>query len=133
MSRKDKKDINRRTKDMSDLTKLGDFGGIEDFDEIINMFGADGPPGTSTGAGARAGAGGGRGSSKKASSGGDSSRESLGDSKQMRKLGSAVNSSAAIERAAMTFGKFEGADTGEMRVRGGGGSAKKAKAKAQRK
>lgn len=122
MSRKDKKDINRRTKDMSDLTKLGDFGGIEDFDEIINMFGADGPAGTGGGAGA-----GGGSSSKRASRRDDSSRESLGDSKQMRKLGSAVNSSAAIERAAMTFGKFEGTDTGEMRVRGG--SAKKAKAR----
>jgi len=121
MSRKDKKDISRRTKDMSDFTKIGSFGGIEDFDEIINMYDQEGgkserkdssrsrdPPSKSKG--------------RDSASASASASAGAGDSKQMRKLGNAVNSSAAIERAAMTFSKFEGADTGKV-----SGKSKKAK------
>jgi len=116
MSRKDKKDIARRTKGMSDFTKIGSFGGIEDFDEIINMYDQEGG-GRGSSAGLAPGA---SKSSDSSHKGRDST--STSDSRKMRKLGTAVNSSAAMERAAMTFSKFEGAGTGT-----GTGKGKKAK------
>jgi hypothetical protein len=119
MSRNDKKDIARRQRDAERLDNFADFGGMQDFDELIDLYGK--ASGGSNGAkpSKRTDESSGTPSSlvrgKKFESIGDQNIESNRDraqSKNVRQLGSAVNTSAAIERAAAAFGKFSSSDTG---------------------
>lgn len=122
MSRKDKKDIKSRQKDSERLDHFGDIGGMQDFDELIDLYdkvgasrnesnvGSSGKKNKSTGREDGA-------SSASLKSGYErnevsQSKRDRAHGKHMRDLGSAVNTSAAIERAAMAFSKVAATDTG---------------------
>jgi hypothetical protein len=107
MSRKDKKDMARRQREADRLdNKFGNFGGMEDFDDIVNSL----EPDLSKKRKSRSGDDDDEGYEGKSSA---SKRSTIGNSKSMQKLGKAVNSSAAMERAAATFSKFDKASTDE--------------------
>eukprot|EP00605_Chrysophyceae_sp_TOSAG23-4_P002042 GSChrysophyteH1.ASY1.ANO1.2261.1 assembled CDS len=110
MTRKDKKDINRRKREIDRLDRFDDFGSSTDFNKLVNMHDEMGNiDGLVPGDDNR-----GRKKSKKKETLYENAipHAARKDKKRMSDVGASVNTSAAIERAAAAFRESRTVDTG---------------------